>query len=254
MPNPANPQSWNRFSYVVNNPIRYSDPTGHYLCEGIDCQLPTSPIKDKKSSLINFDGDGWDDDAKNTIIEAAEDMGNRMSWIINERNRLICKMEGNTNCLSSISAEEVFLKLFDGPITFTRVGKTCAERFGNPEYGCWGMAAGSNVFTFSNAPNMGIAEQPQWAVHEMFHIFDVSVTGQAGRNFVSQNPVLLGRSGLDYYPWRQSVENINYEAFADTGIAWTYNHWVDTAAGIYASQLMGAFMTENVLETYYNAQ
>ena len=29
VPNPANPQSWNRYSYVMNNPIMYSDPSGH---------------------------------------------------------------------------------------------------------------------------------------------------------------------------------------------------------------------------------
>jgi hypothetical protein len=30
VPNPANPQSLNRFSYVYNNPIQYNDPTGHF--------------------------------------------------------------------------------------------------------------------------------------------------------------------------------------------------------------------------------
>ncbi|MEW6085798.1 MAG: RHS repeat-associated core domain-containing protein [Chloroflexota bacterium] len=29
IPNLASPQSFNRFSYVINNPIRYNDPTGH---------------------------------------------------------------------------------------------------------------------------------------------------------------------------------------------------------------------------------
>ena len=29
MPNPANPQSWNRYAYTVNNPIKYKDPSGH---------------------------------------------------------------------------------------------------------------------------------------------------------------------------------------------------------------------------------
>lgn len=32
VPNPANPQALNRYSYVLNNPLRYIDPTG-YLTE-----------------------------------------------------------------------------------------------------------------------------------------------------------------------------------------------------------------------------
>jgi hypothetical protein len=32
IPNPANPQSLNRFGYVLNNPIRFNDPTGR-VCE-----------------------------------------------------------------------------------------------------------------------------------------------------------------------------------------------------------------------------
>ncbi len=31
IPDPSNPQDWNRFGYVRNNPIRFNDPTGHCL-------------------------------------------------------------------------------------------------------------------------------------------------------------------------------------------------------------------------------
>ena len=34
VPNAANPQNLNRFSYVGNNPIRYTDPTGHMISVG----------------------------------------------------------------------------------------------------------------------------------------------------------------------------------------------------------------------------
>lgn len=37
VPGYANPQNLNRFSYVRNNPLRYTDPTGHLIDEGCGC-------------------------------------------------------------------------------------------------------------------------------------------------------------------------------------------------------------------------
>ncbi len=43
MPSPENPQSLNRYSYVLNSPLRYTDPTGHFT-------------DDELASLL---GDNW---------------------------------------------------------------------------------------------------------------------------------------------------------------------------------------------------
>jgi RHS repeat-associated protein len=32
IPDPGNPQAWDRFAYGLNNSIRYTDPTGHLAC------------------------------------------------------------------------------------------------------------------------------------------------------------------------------------------------------------------------------
>jgi RHS repeat-associated protein len=43
VPEPGNPQSLNRYSYVQNNPLRHSDPTGHALDDGFGVRWRYAP-------------------------------------------------------------------------------------------------------------------------------------------------------------------------------------------------------------------
>lgn len=64
IPNAQNPQSWNRFSYVKNNPINLNDPTGHYECDDTyGCTGPSDA----------YDGDdGREDEDTPGILVTAE--------------------------------------------------------------------------------------------------------------------------------------------------------------------------------------
>ena len=58
IPSPTNPQSYNRYTYTLNNPIKYSDPTGHAACSSYEgsCaisslrELPKLPVSDARST------------------------------------------------------------------------------------------------------------------------------------------------------------------------------------------------------------
>jgi RHS repeat-associated protein len=60
VPDSTNPQSWNKYSYVYNNPLRYTDPTGHYIFEDDPSEPyipPTLPsyVPDEKFSTWPID-------------------------------------------------------------------------------------------------------------------------------------------------------------------------------------------------------
>jgi len=59
IPDPANPQSFNRYSYVLNSPLRFSDPTGHtqYVDPKIMCDLDCW-------RALHRDDDSGDNDCK----------------------------------------------------------------------------------------------------------------------------------------------------------------------------------------------
>jgi hypothetical protein len=54
IPNPADPQSWNRYSYVGNNPIRYSDPSGHKACGSVDSYGGCDDKEEKVFKLVDY--------------------------------------------------------------------------------------------------------------------------------------------------------------------------------------------------------
>jgi RHS repeat-associated protein len=85
IPNPANPQSLNRFGYVLNNPIRFNDPTGH-VCSDPEDPTPSceSSGGEKKPKVRVFYFNGLGGEANNDLIpdlDPENEYQSTMYWI-----------------------------------------------------------------------------------------------------------------------------------------------------------------------------
>ena len=232
IPNPANPQADNRYTYSLNSPLRFTDPTGHRECgqRDLDCDNPLP--HEITGSLVSFRRDDtWLAAEKATFQDGAMQLAQALFEVAGDKYN---------------SPREVFRAVYGGAVEIRRIGKSCAEAFDNSTYTCYASASAHHINIYTNADGH-IEGYTMWVMHELFHSFNgnaIPAGETAGQPYLdlTANPIKVGdetispANGLprthDGYRWGEggagdetpyvnSWDNYGVgEDFADMGANW----------------------------------
>ena len=226
MPGYANPQNLNRYSYVTNNPLRYTDPTGHKVCD----------VEDGGGSCVDL----GIVDSMPEVNKALKAYGVKLKgkWKYKYARAVLDGVEAVANAFNRTTPVESFTAVF-GHIDFRWEGSP--GMCGNIPAGGGGCTDGAHQIRFwsmSGHRLNDINRMIKNVVHELGHAFDWThydpVSKTRASNHMSgaftRNTVLRPNQYAGRPDWQQSTDNTSSEIFADMFVAWTFNAWnTDTA-------------------------
>ncbi|NIM92088.1 MAG: hypothetical protein GTO18_00005, partial [Anaerolineales bacterium] len=257
-PGLLNPQSYNRYSYTINNPLIFVDPSGYYFC--------MNPDKCEKNTYHRYSSqDLW--------AEIFMDYGVviKGKWSYRNKRAILAAIEA----VGTKSAEITGGTAFDA---FRNIYRTSAN---DPLVLTWGNCPdcnGAGAYTYGahdirwasmppilNDPSLDFIRARNNIVHELGHALEnvLLMTPEdgwikPGRELVEsalENDVLPERvegmkSGFASLPltWQMNPSADEGEVFADQFLGWVFNQWeVEngrlTAAAQKRSSFMNTWMT-----------
>ncbi len=268
IPQPTDPQSYNRYSYARNNPVNRTDPTGHI---DVNCLEDCTPVATPQAGtpptpLVLFDGiagQEWTAAEMRAVREGALAVAEALARAINKAKyqevQGMARRLGESFDYTPISPRDAFLAVYGGSVTFYKTGTNgCGTQT------CYGEWAGNNTINVytdiydasgnSNIPDLDTSNR--WAVHELGHGFEAHVNDVLGTEHIRNHQMpdeISNRNGFagPYPGWQQSTCTIdcNGEIFADMFVGWTYGQWEVnpfTGALTIDASLKANFMSTNM--------
>jgi len=230
VPGAANPQAYNRYSYVLGNPLKYIDPSGHGQCQTEeDCaDMGTTPMGtggngggSNSPPLLVFSNDenqSFTSDEMQIFKSGAWDIAQALAG---ELNALCDRAARRMGDCSLVTPQQAFYDVFGGPISVRRVTGTC---------GCWAMHRDQNanglyeIWVYSSTSTQEITSHPNLIVHEIGHAFYWAAGGYIEGSSVGDRNGFYG----PHYQWQfgqDSQGDLGTEIFADMFLGWVYGKW-----------------------------
>ena len=256
VPEPGNPQSHNRYSYVLNSPLNFTDPTGNREIGANELDLlffqpPPSIVEQIEEQLAQG----------TNVYGIVFDADDGLEWSITEKR----------SALLAVASVDRMLRLAGGYYGY-QPGRAFREVIGSLVFYRSAIDTGYGAYTFyydrkiEFYPDAFVVNPPNPKFrnnvgHELGHAFNAAVvTASNGKvnpyddlNTALKSSQSLGmygaRDGMPAYPWQQGFKNpySKNELFADYFLNLTYGRFLANDAGraqsIWMSQQMRVWLS-----------
>jgi len=154
VPELTNSQAWNRYTYALNNPVKYVDPTGHRACdnEGENGECITTSTEELKKSTLSM-------------------LRQRFHWEVKGDNWSLKELD-------NIYQTGLDIKAYVDDLTGGRGEEWIREYMGGTNIHQWdygrGIGIPSNVY-LPQSWNGNTKYDKYYLAHEMAHIWDANV-------------------------------------------------------------------------------
>ncbi|MFN7037259.1 MAG: RHS repeat-associated core domain-containing protein [Bellilinea sp.] len=242
VPGAGNPLAWDRYAYTLNNPVRYTDPSGYTFLE------PHGFSRNKELKLARFEGISLNSSTKIVIEQQTHAVANAYARTYN-LNQYNLKRMGEISGYRSVSPELLFFQIHGGAMTYLRVAESCDDNGG----GCAAETVSKNrIILYSNVSESYFLKHSRVIVHELGHAFNNAV-GKAAQNVpvnllrpVTDNDVIVSQDQYGSFGFAGGFNDWQFgvsgqrgsEEFADMFIGWVFGNWETSHWGIQKSRFM----------------
>ena len=244
VPGEGNSQAYDRYAYTLNNPLRYTDPSGHLSCNANHVADGNCSDYSTIQILQEFYG---------ITLEA----GNLGEFLANEISAIYSAVQEVGEKFSQIfggelTSGEAFKKIYNR-VTFLKGNRFADGGTGGLSSECssitsGGCTSGTHLINFASMAGggysgaRGMLRNRNNVVHELGHAFNSAIGGDAYKDLgiaLAIQPDLYGRgnqpvsygfaSPFGTLDWQMSFTNASTpnEIFADQFLGWTFDTWGD---------------------------